>query len=84
MGFIILRKKITFKKKISLTFKETNNILINEIEKLFVKNYDKIISGNYYRKKIKSKGTFHKSSQLPKDIKTWNIKISDYLKNYTN
>ena len=53
-------------------------------EKKSISDYDKIISGNYYRKKIKSKGTFHKSSQLPKDIKTWNIKISDYLKNYTN
>ena len=79
MGFIVFRKKIVFKKK-NLTFKETHNILIKEIEKMFIQNYNKIIYGNYSKKKIRSKGTFHKKSQLPKDIKSWNIKIFDYLK----
>ncbi len=82
MGFIIFRKKISFKDKKNLTFTETHKILIKEIEKLFIKNYNRIVSGKYYRKKLKFKGTFHKSSQLPKDIKTWNIKISDYLKSH--
>ena len=79
-GPILFRKKITFKRKIDLTFKETHNILIKEIERLFIKNYSKIISGSYSTKKIKLKGTFHKSSQLPDNIKSWNIKIFDYLK----
>ena len=82
MGYLVYRKKIIFKKKLSLTFKNTHNILINELEKIFIKNYKKIINGTYNKKKIKSKGTLHKSSQLPKNLKSWNVKISDYLKDY--
>ncbi len=82
-GPIILRKKVIFKNKKDLTFTETHKILIKTIEKLFIQNYDQIISGNYSRKKINFKGTFHKASQLPKNIKSWNVKIFDYLKNYT-
>jgi len=82
-GPIIARRKIVFKKQNNLTFKNTQEFLIKEIEKLFIQNYVKILSGNYSIKKVSSKGTFHKSSQLPKNIKTWNIKIFDYLKNYT-
>lgn len=81
-GPIIARKKIIFKKKKNLTFKNTQEFLLKEIEKLFVRNYNRIISGNYLIKKNNLRGTFHKSSQLPKNISTWNIKISDYLKNY--
>ena len=82
MGYLIYRKKIIFKKKLSLTFKNTHNFLISELEKIFIKNYNKIINGTYNKKKIKSKGTLHKSSQLPKNLKSWNVKISDYLKDY--
>ena len=80
---MIARRKIVFKKQKNLTFKNTQEFLIKEIEKLFIQNYVKILSGNYSIKKATSKGTFHKSSQLPKNIRTWNIKIFDYLKNYT-
>ena len=83
MGNIVFRKKIFFKKNLDLTFKETHKILIREIEKLFTKNYKKLIDGSYKTKKSLSKGTFHKSSELPKNLKSWNIKISDYIKNYT-
>ncbi len=81
-GPMIARRKIVFKKQKNLTFKNTQELLIKEIEKLFIQNYVKILSGNYSIKKASSKGTFHKSSQLPKNIKTWNIKILDYLNNY--
>ena len=83
-GSIVFRKKISFKMKKNLTFKATYNVLLKEIEKLFIKNYSKIISGNYSKKKIKLKGSFHRKSQLPKDIKNWNIKILEYLKYYNN
>ena len=82
-GPIIARRKIIFKKQKNLTFKNTQDFLIKEIEKLFIQSYVKILTGNYSIKKVNSKGTFHKSSQLPKNIKTWNIKIFDYLKNYS-
>jgi len=82
MGYVVFRKKIFFKKKKDLTFKKTHEILIKEIEKLFIKNYKKIISGKYLKKKLNSRGTYHNSSQLPKNLKSWNIKIFDYLKDY--
>ena len=82
MGEIIFRKRVYFKKIAHLTFKKTYKILINEIEKLFIKNYKKILNRDYTTKKIRSQGTFHKSSDLPKNLKSWNIKISDFKKNY--
>jgi hypothetical protein len=33
--------------------------------------------------KIKFKGTLHKSSELPKSLKFWKVKISEFIKNYT-
>ena len=83
MGNIVFRKKVFFKRNLDLTFKESHKILIKEIEKLFIKNYIKIINGTYVSKKIKFKGSFHKSSELPKSLKSWNIKISEFIKNYT-
>ena len=81
MGNIIFRKKYVFKKK-NLTFKEAYLFLINEIEKLFIKKYDNIITKKYFVKKINSRGTFHKSSELPKSLESWNIKIANFIKNY--
>ncbi len=83
MGNIVFRKKVFFKKNLDLTFNESYRILIKEIEKLFIKNYTKIINGTYVPKKIKFKGSFHKSSELPKSLRSWNIKISEFIKNYT-
>ena len=74
-GKIIYRKKITFKKKHKLTFQKAYNILIKEIEKLFFKNYKFLINNTY-----KTKGTYHKKNELPKNIKSWNINIIEYLK----
>lgn len=78
-GKIIYQKKINFKKKHEITFESSYNILINEVEKLFFKNYKSLINKKYKTKKINLKGTFHKKSELPKNIKSWNIKIKDYL-----
>ena len=80
MGYVVFRKKIFFKKKKNLTFLETHKILIRQIEKLFIEKYNKIISGKYSKKKINSRGTYHRSTELPKDIKKWNINIYDYFK----
>ena len=79
-GKIIYRKKITFKKKHKLTFQKAYNILIKEIEKLFFKNYKFLINNTYKTKTVRSKGTYHKKNELPKNIKSWNIKIIEYLK----
>ena len=78
-GKIIYQKKIIFKKKNELTFRSSYNKLIKEVEKLFFKNYKSLINYNYKTKKIISKGTYHKKSELPENIKSWDIKIKDYL-----
>ena len=81
MGNIVFRKKYAFKKK-NLTFKEAHFLLIDEIQKLFMKKYDEIITKSYSVKKINSLGTFHKSSELPNNLVSWNIKIPKFIKDY--
>lgn len=78
-GKIIFQKKIYFKDFQNLTFKKTYLKLINEIEKLFIKNYKKLINNNYKIKLTRKKGTYHNKSDLPKNLKSWNTKIGDYL-----
>jgi hypothetical protein len=65
-----------------MTFKQTYNILFNELENLFIKNFKKIIFNRYnYKKNIMIKNSFKKNLDLPKNIKKWDLKILDYLKN---
>ena len=78
-GKIIFQKKIYFKDFQNLTFKKTYLKLINEIEKLFIKNYKNLINNKYKVKLKRKKGTYHNKSDLPKDLKSWNTKIGDYL-----
>ncbi len=79
---IIFRKKIFFKRTKRLTFSNTYKILINKIENLFIKNFDQILKKNYKIKKLRSKGTFHNKSDLPRNFKNWNQKIEEYLNNH--
>lgn len=79
-GKIIFQKKIYFKDFQNLTFKKTYSKLINEIEKFFIKNHKKLINNNYKIRSTRKKGTYHNKSDLPKNLKSWNIKIGDYLK----
>ena len=83
LGNIIFRKKYIFKKK-NLTFQEAYLMLICEIEKLFKKKYNQIITKKYRPRKINSLGTFHKDSDLPSSLVSWNIKISKYVKDHDN
>ena len=83
-GKIIFQKRIKFdlKKNPKMTFKQTYNILFNELENLFIKNFKKIIFNRYnYKKNIMIKNSFKKNLDLPKNIKKWDLKILDYLKN---
>lgn len=82
-GPILFQKKIRFniKRLNQNTFKKTYKILIISIENLFKKNFNKISAGKYRAKKQnKKKSTFHKSTQLPKNLKSWNINIIKFLK----
>jgi len=83
-GPIIFQKEIKFniQKNKKITFKKTYKILFLELEKLFIKNYKTIIYNKYKKKKnIKFKGKVHKKNDLPKDLKSWNLSIYNYLNN---
>ncbi len=81
-GNLILRKKINFGKKKEHTFKSTHNTLISEVENLFKKNINLIFSRKYKKINTKILGSYHSKSQLPKSLISWDVKISEYLKNY--
>ena len=70
-GNILFRKRIHFKNEQYLTFKKTYLKLIKEIEKLFISKFDKILNNDYVIIKTKSKGSFHYSKDLPKNLKNW-------------
>tara|TARA_B100001093_G_scaffold518820_1_gene605135 strand:- start:1990 stop:2769 length:780 start_codon:yes stop_codon:yes gene_type:complete len=77
-GKIIYQKLIDFKileNKKKLTFADTYNILIKEVEKLFIIHHKKIIEGRFVTYKQIGKGTFHKSSELPSLLKSWDQNI---------
>lgn len=83
-GKIIFQKEIKFNlsKNKKLSFKKTYNILFKELEKLFIKNYKFLIENNYETKKnSKFLGKYNSRSELPADLKNWNINILSYLKN---
>ena len=77
-GNILFQKKIKINTKTN-TFKTAYKIFFRQIENLFIKNVNLIISENYFKKKQFKKGSFHKVSDLPRTLTSWNINISKYL-----
>lgn len=78
-GKIIFQKKIKFKLDRYLTFYKSYKILINEIEHLFFRHYKSLINHSYKIKLQDVKGTFHLKKNLPKNLKSWNMNIKNYL-----
>ena len=76
-GDILCQRKIDFDID-KLSFKETYDILINEIQTLFVKNFINIYHNKITPIKQSSHYTYHKSSDLPKNI-DWDKNIKKYL-----
>lgn len=86
-GNIIYQKPIDFelnKNKDKLTFKNTYSVLKFEIENLFINNIKNLLNNDYDEFEQIDKGTFHKSSDLPKILKHWDQNIFDTIKNYKN
>jgi methionyl-tRNA formyltransferase len=77
-GNIILRKKISFNINLNKfsTFKKTYNYLFLEAKKLFKNNFNKIYNKKYKKILNNSKGTFHYKKDLPKWMKSWDMRIS--------
>ena len=83
-GKIIFQKEVKFNlsKNKKLSFKKTYKILFKELEKLFIKNYKLLIENNYKTKKnSKTLGKYNSLSELPSDLKNWDMEIFSYLKN---
>ncbi len=64
------------------TFKKTYDFLFLELENLFIKNYESIIKNDYKSKKQLGKFTIHKDTDLPSNIKSWDMNILEYLRIY--
>jgi methionyl-tRNA formyltransferase len=81
-GPIIYQKKFKFdyKRNKNLTFKFTYNSLFKELEKLFKKKINFLISQKYMSKKQKKIYPLNKKKDLPNNLKSWNIKIYNYIK----
>jgi len=78
-GDIIFQKKIYFDNN-KITFRKSYNILRREMDILFIQNFNKILSGNFVAKKQRKKGSINFKKNLPKNLKSWDVKISEYLK----
>jgi len=72
-GPIFIQKKVNYTKKDTL-----NSFYIKlkiEIERLFLDNFKKIILGEIKPSVQKGKGSFHRKSDLPKNL-NWNINVN--------
>ena len=80
-GDIIFEKKFKldpYLEKFS-TFKKTYNYLFDALEILFMENFEKIINHTYSTKKQGKFFTFHRKSDLPKDLINWDTVINKYI-----
>ena len=77
-GPIIYQKYVNFSDE-ETTFSKTYKRLINEIEKLFISNIDNIISNNFRATAQRRQGTFHRVSDLPKELLGWDIDIKSEI-----
>ncbi len=78
-GPILFQRKIEFNAN-KYTFAETYKMLFIEIEKLFIENIISIVNRDFISFPQKFSGTFHKSSDLPKQFRGWNSNIADEIK----
>ncbi len=73
-GPILIQKKCKF--NYDDTLKTSYEKLNLEVEKLFIENFEDIISGKITAKMQKGKGSYHRKSDLPENIK-WDININE-------
>jgi methionyl-tRNA formyltransferase len=78
-GPIISQKMIEFLPNED-TFLKTYERLKREIEQLFIDNITMILTNKITSKPQSHSGTFHLSSELPKEFKGWDTKIDSEIK----
>lgn len=84
-GKIIYQKLIDFdlvRNKKKLTFKNTHDRLISEMELIFLNNIKNIVNNNYQSFEQIGEGSFHRTSQLPEIVKSWNQNIFKTIQTY--
>ena len=80
-GKILLQKLVKFNKGIS--FYDSYKQLGKEMEKLFINNSLDLVYNTIKPFETKLEGSFHVTSQLPKDI-NWKMNIKEYLESNEN
>jgi methionyl-tRNA formyltransferase len=61
------------------TFAATYKRLIRELEALFVDNIDDMVTVHFSAIPQKEKGTYHRTSDLPKEFAGWDSVIQDEI-----
>ncbi|WP_218171444.1 formyltransferase family protein [Pseudomonas gingeri] len=69
-GPIIYQKYVNFSAK-EKTFSQTYKKLTQEIEQLFKENIENIVTKNFVAIPQRKKGSYHRTSDLPKDFSSW-------------
>ncbi|WP_454834180.1 formyltransferase family protein [Pseudomonas lini] len=73
-GPIIYQKYVNFSTE-EKTFSQTYKRLIQEIEQLFKENAENIVTKNFIAIPQRRKGSYHRTSDLPKDFSSWDSDI---------
>ncbi|MGA0162721.1 MAG: formyltransferase family protein [Bdellovibrionota bacterium] len=74
-GPILYQKLVQFNES-EKTFSQTYQRLFFEMEKLFIENLDQIIAMEFKPVAQSEKGSFHRTSDLPKEFSGWDSEIS--------
>ncbi|KGA21245.1 hypothetical protein GM51_2915 [freshwater metagenome] len=73
-GALIAQKEV-FLETASLTFEDAHTRMNQEIEELFIDVFDGIVGGAAFASPQIGGGSFHKTSDLPKDFSGWESEI---------
>ncbi|MEM9343722.1 MAG: formyltransferase family protein [Pseudomonadota bacterium] len=77
-GPIVDQKKVLMEPE-GLTFRDTYRLLFKEMEALFVASADEILGGTYQTTQQSENGTFHRASDLPPWMTSWDMRITDAI-----
>lgn len=65
-----------------LTFRDSYEMLVKQIEMAFVERCSEILTGTYRATPQSEPGTFHRASDLPEWMDTWDMPITDAIARY--
>lgn len=77
-GPILYQRYVNFAEH-ETTFVLTHKRLIAEIETLFLEKFDEILAGKYVARPQRRPGSYHRTSDLPKEFSGWHSEIQPEL-----